>query len=767
MIMRTMDDRELLEAYARDRSEAAFSELVRRHLSWVYSVALRHTGNQALAQDVAQSVFVLLAQKAGSLRSEIVLGGWLFRTTRFVGNRALRAESRRKTREETAASMIVSTPFPDENEAVWKQLEPFLDQAVAALSEDDREAILLRFYEKKPLLEIGRHLGLSEEAAKKRVSRAIQKMREFLIRRGVAVAGTLLAGLLTEHTVQAAPAALVTSVSKVAALGISSSTGWPSLARETMNAWRWVKLKLIGGVALSFCCVTVWWTLARTPHSSTISDSTVELSSFQIAAEPPAKVIAASPAAPAVAATVPIKTEEGTLRFHVVAKDSGEPVSGAPLAVNTVGKEGWKHRFDLSTDENGSADIPYPLGIGRLDVGVVASGWAARFATWRIDSDPEFPAEYTLRVDRMTNFMGGLLRDDQGQPVADAVVELEFGVSDMAQQENPRERVGFVNAVPATKSDRNGWWTCAVVDPNLRRLPKVRFLHPNFAPTSVPRDSDLWSGKLVTILDRAVTLTGKIMAEDGTPVGGARIEHNPSSTEAIRVEADPQGSFSIAGLPPGDFDFIVTAPGFAQTYIKSTIKQEMEPVEVRLKPGGILRLRLLDEDGNAISNGTVALTGPGGMYMPGLNWRGESGADGRIEWSSAPADTILNLFAAKPSEFAMSQIVVKKADGEEHVIQLHRMFAVSGRVTDARTGELVEGEIKAFPGYGEGANSWYRGETWRSTNGTFKVQFQEAHFPWRFSVEAEGYAPFVSEWLRPESLSVFDVRLQPAAASNP
>src|SRR5664279_1906712 len=100
-----MHDRELLEAYARDRSEAAFGQLVRRHLAWVYSVALRHLGNRALAEDVAQSVFVLLARKAGSLRSGVLLGGWLFRTTRFVSNRALRAERRRKSREETAAFM--------------------------------------------------------------------------------------------------------------------------------------------------------------------------------------------------------------------------------------------------------------------------------------------------------------------------------------------------------------------------------------------------------------------------------------------------------------------------------------------------------------------------------------------------------------------------------------------------------------------------------------------------------------------------------------
>src|SRR5215831_17969790 len=115
--MRTMTDWELLQEYATTRSEEAFAELVRRHLAWVYSVALRKVGQSQLAEEVSQSVFVLLARKAGSLRSETILGGWLFRTTCFVASRAVRAEQRQKHREQTAASMTAITESPDENDA--------------------------------------------------------------------------------------------------------------------------------------------------------------------------------------------------------------------------------------------------------------------------------------------------------------------------------------------------------------------------------------------------------------------------------------------------------------------------------------------------------------------------------------------------------------------------------------------------------------------------------------------------------------------------
>lgn len=365
--------------------------------------------------------------------------------------------------------------------------------------------------------------------------------------------------------------------------------------------------------------------------------------------------------------------------------------------------------------------------------------------------------------------------DENGQPVANAVVEVEFGGSDMAQAENPRERPGFVSVAPVARSDQNGWWSCAIVIPNAKRVPIISARHPDFAPTKIfpgswgkPDEAQnesmelLWSGKMVTTMNRGVTLRGRILTEDGQPIGGAQIEHEPGSMEPVRAETDSSGWFTLPGLPPGSFDFIVTAPGFAQSYMQASLKGGEEPVEVRLKPGGVLRLRLMDEDGNPVVGGRVALTGPGGMYMPGMNWSAQSGVDGRVEWTSAQTETMLNICASKYPEFAGSQGSLVKADGVEHVIQLRRAFVVTGRVTDARTGELIRGEIKAFPGYGEGENSWFRGSTWRSTDGTFRVNFTEGRFPCRFCIEAEGYSPFVSEWLDPKSNKVVDVQVQPA-----
>jgi RNA polymerase sigma factor (sigma-70 family) len=277
--MRTsMDDWQLLQAYANDRSEAAFAELVRLHLDWVFSVALRHVGDPHLAEDVVQSVFVLLARKARDLSPGTLVGGWLFRTTRLVAGHARRAEQRRKIREATACIMSQDTTSPDTDEMLWEQLAPHLDQAVAALSEADRSAILLRFYEKMPLCSVGERMGVSEDAAKKRVSRAVEKLREHLDRRGVKLSGVALVAVLADKTVQTASAALAGTVIKIslAAASASASSLLPQLARGTLSAWHWAKVKLAAGLAagslaLIFVAATATGLLTRHVASQSVA----------------------------------------------------------------------------------------------------------------------------------------------------------------------------------------------------------------------------------------------------------------------------------------------------------------------------------------------------------------------------------------------------------------------------------------------------------------------------------------------------------------
>lgn len=178
-----------------------------------------------LAEDVAQQVFALLAQKAARLGSAVILPGWLYRTTSFVAARTLRAEHRRQEREHTATIQMneASSPSP------WNEIEPLLDRAMTELNETDRDAVVLRFFQNKSLHEVGVALGTNEDAAQKRLSRAMEKMRVFFMRHGKSVTTGTLTTALATGAIQSAPATLAASISVLALSGVTT-TGTSALS---------------------------------------------------------------------------------------------------------------------------------------------------------------------------------------------------------------------------------------------------------------------------------------------------------------------------------------------------------------------------------------------------------------------------------------------------------------------------------------------------------------------------------------------------------
>lgn len=281
--MKDFSDTELLDAYAGERSEDAFRELVARHVDLIYSAAMRQLRNPHLAEEATQSAFIALARKAGQLRRRTVIAGWLHRAVHFAALNLQRSEARRKHWEEEAATMNV----PGDTDHVFQEFAlPHVDGALAELGQADRDAVILRFLHQRSFRDVAETLGTSEEAAKKRVSRALERLRGLLARRGIAISAAALATGLSQMPVTAAPASLP---STVAALAASTAVPTISITATILNLMR-TKAKLailIGLVILGGFAALLWAyrpgnTVAAGPNPISSSTPMIRLASVMV-----------------------------------------------------------------------------------------------------------------------------------------------------------------------------------------------------------------------------------------------------------------------------------------------------------------------------------------------------------------------------------------------------------------------------------------------------------------------------------------------------
>jgi RNA polymerase sigma factor (sigma-70 family) len=250
------DSRQLLTEYSRNSSETAFRELVARYIDLVHSAAVRLVnGDTHLAEDVTQTVFADLARLARKLPSEVMPGGWLHRHTCFVASNTMRSKRRREARERQAVEM---NAIEDHSAAHLAQVAPLLDDAINELGAEDRAAILLRFFEQGDFRAVGAALGNTEEAARKRVDRALGKLESLLKQRGVALSATALASTLATQAVTAAPAGLAASISTVALAGVAAGTGTTLTLPIIMSM---TKLKIGIASAVVVAGVSIPWIL--------------------------------------------------------------------------------------------------------------------------------------------------------------------------------------------------------------------------------------------------------------------------------------------------------------------------------------------------------------------------------------------------------------------------------------------------------------------------------------------------------------------------
>jgi RNA polymerase sigma factor (sigma-70 family) len=293
-----MTDRELLQQFVRGASQSAFAQIVRRYGDLVYRCARRQTRDSAMAEDVTQAVFVLLARRAASLGRGVVLAGWLIKVARYAAKDAMAAQVRRRHRERKAADMQRDPVEDAATIAAFAELRPLLDTALARLSERDRGLVAMRYLEGMALVEVARIVGTSPDSVRKRIDRAVVRLRGFLAQRGWEPSGAELPAVLENGAKEsAAPEALMAALPALALATKGGAAG--AIAQGADRMMRWAKVKSVAVIAAGALVTaaaggTIAARRAATQPPEVTSPGAVSSSSFQFTAPTSGPAVALS-----------------------------------------------------------------------------------------------------------------------------------------------------------------------------------------------------------------------------------------------------------------------------------------------------------------------------------------------------------------------------------------------------------------------------------------------------------------------------------------
>lgn len=788
---------QLLRDYAELGSEAAFGELVGRYLDLVYSIAVRRIhGDAHLARDIAQTVFVDLARRVVARRGPEVaddghLAAWLHRHTCFVASNVRRAEQRRLTRERLANAMDT---HDSETDSAWQQLAPILDEAIQELSPVDRDALLLRFYERLDLRAVGAALGVSDDTAQKRVSRAIERLRSLLVSRSVTLSVPVLAGLLAERAIVAAPADWGTDLAS--AVNRLARSQPATVSSPTVGVLAWLgsfplKLLIGAGAAAVVTVATMLWFPLATPEPESAAPGDSALLSSQgnaaaigatsaVPATSESSIVAATPAAQAAS------TDTNRLRLVILAADTSQPIPNVPLDYR-----GWREtRFGgrtLTGDENGECLVDVDPGTTWLQLTTRVEGYADTRLEWRPDRGIPIPTQWTLRLEKAVP-IGGTVVDADGMPVAGAKVGFNHE-ADLTPRSGP-ESLEF--SWIEVETDAAGRWGMRRIAGSMLRLLYGSAGHPDhvgspmiFVNRIPDAEARLRDGSWVFQLGRAVTVKGIVVDTDQRPIPGASVRVGRVGESGSREgTTDRDGAFSISGCRPGNNMVTATAEGFGPATLEAELSPNAAPVRIELDRGRTLRIRVVDTSGHPVQGANVWLdifdsgpmsTAPGQTPPPPpvqVEFNPLTDALGTAVWWDAP-DREMRFDFAKRGHMRINDVPLRPSE-LEHVVVLPPALVVSGAVIDDSSGQPIP-RFRMTVGWPDssGAPRWSTLDRFHVTfeGGTFRHAMEEAAIGgianpgYLFKFEADDYAPFVSRHVAHDEGEVtLEVRLEPSKA---
>jgi len=602
---------QLLNEFVRNRSEDAFRELVERYRSLVFSSALRQlNGDRQLAEDAMQKVFTDLAQKAAALQPDGSLGGWLHCHTCFVCSDLRRSEQRRRDRERTASESVHAGAA----DATWQEVETELDEAINELKETDRRVIVARFFEKQPLKAVGDMLQISDRAAHMRISRAVERLRDRLGARGVAVPVAALAAGLVD-CVKATPGSTVAKITGTACASSNSGIGSAILQLSST-----AKLTIALGFTLAL--FLVWPGTTEQPQKASPSPETQSGAQSHSSPDTPAIAQARSGRTPrSVRQKEKLWADANLHSFTVefVDADTGKFLPNFRFRRYWI-EDNIKRSGIVNADEQGQWTMTRPKEHYEwFAVSSHTTGRGDRIVEWNTTNGMTPPTNFVFRAERAVK-ISGFVVDEEGNPLQGKRIKPVFS----------RPQFGGQNDTATSNND--GYWEINSLTGDA--LPRYAFCvesfhnhlcsSPAYSSNSLTR-AEFLSGDHVFVLGKGLKLEGKVVSgdgESGSQVRIARPQVRISRHEVITKDyvfhagfgypsrTDREGGFNLSPFAEGRNLLTFSKKGYAKLGVLVDVQSNSPPLDFALERGRTVHVEVTDRDGIPLPGASVKSADP-------------------------------------------------------------------------------------------------------------------------------------------------------------
>ena len=772
---------QLLQRYVTERSEEAFSTLVSRYVNLVFSVACRQANNDShLAQDITQTVFADLATKASSISPETQLGGWLHRRTCHVASTIRRSEKRRQKRENTVMA-IDSTDSADESS--WNALAPDLDLAINRLSDSDRTAIVMRFFEERNHRDIGKALQTTEDTAQKRVMRAIEKLRSILSQQGVTLSVPLLTALLEERCLATAPAELGSEISSQTVHRSSATTDSSVAGRSTTSRL------LVGAGALALLITT--GIVLKTEKPASDSES-LQIDLNEIAVEGSIDSSKVTTQIHATESTGDVLSSQSNdqLKLIIQSKETGERLAGVRIAHRAQLQDSWD-KLELTANRAGEISIPFEKDeLKMLQLITKIDGYADTRLEWHPGRGDQVPSEFTVNLEPATR-IGGTVVDIDGRPIVSAKV----GFNHESAPEMRTRPQSFEFSWIEVKTDEEGRWEINRIANQILPLIYGSARHPEFTNsplTFASRDhqilTSLKAGTHEFKLSAAFGISGLVTDSDQNPIADAELAFGNFGSGGRRTTtSDLEGRFTLKGCKPGMGLLTAQSESFAPSTIKVEITEATEDAHIILSKGKTLILKVVDQNNVPVTGANVwydtfeNIHSSDPTIPPAIQveFSEKTDENGHVTWLDAPDRELT--FDVHAKGFMRASDLAFHPDGTEHQVILPSALVVTGTITDEDSGEPIPSArmVTGWPNPHSTSNT--REVNWSTldrfwvdfSGGTFYHSYEEAVINgmpnpgYVLKFEADGYAPTVTRTIAAnEGVVEIDIQLNRAESHD-